>query len=121
MLRRGRKDIGMALLGLLLNAYAAAQIIGLVNGVGALASFTPYSDGQSCVQDTECASTHCVDKVCCMQASCATFESCNLPGHAGTCTRRNPAPALSVWAQLVVGTTLLVFALRRLSGASRPR
>jgi hypothetical protein len=121
MLTRGRKDSMMGLFGFLLSLYAAAQIVGVVNGFGAWAAYTPYPDGQSCVNNSECASTYCVDSVCCMDPACPPSESCNVQGHAGMCTRLSPAPALSAWAQLFVGTALLVFAWRRLSAKSRAR
>jgi hypothetical protein len=121
MLRHGRADIGWAILGLLLNVFAVAQIIDVVDWERAQAVAIAYGAGQSCAMNSECASGHCVDRVCCIQASCASFEACNLPGFEGTCTRRSPAPALSAWVQLFVGTALLVYAWRRLSGTSRAR
>ena len=41
--------------------------------------------GQSCTTGTECASTYCVDNVCCGSSACDDCSSCNLTGSLGTC------------------------------------
>lgn len=44
------------------------------------------SNGQSCTLDTECASGHCADGVCCNAVCGGGCQSCNQPGHLGACT-----------------------------------
>jgi hypothetical protein len=41
--------------------------------------------GASCTVDNECASTHCVDGVCCASACSDQCRACNLPGSLGAC------------------------------------
>jgi hypothetical protein len=43
--------------------------------------------GSPCTVDTDCASDHCVDHVCCDGPCDLTCESCALLGTEGTCTR----------------------------------
>jgi hypothetical protein len=65
----------------------------------------------------ECASTFCVDGVCCDSAGAGPLQKCNLPGQAGTCaSTAAPAPALTVWGLLVAAfllASVAAFALRR--------
>jgi hypothetical protein len=42
--------------------------------------------GQTCAMALDCQSGNCVDGVCCGAPSCATCQSCNVAGSAGTCT-----------------------------------
>ena len=42
--------------------------------------------GQSCSNDTACASDHCADGVCCKTKCSATCSSCKVPGSEGTCS-----------------------------------
>jgi hypothetical protein len=46
--------------------------------------------GQACGNGSECASSNCVDGVCCSTSSCGRCYTCNLQGAAGTC---RPVPA----------------------------
>ncbi|HEV3031161.1 MAG TPA: hypothetical protein VG319_05935 [Polyangia bacterium] len=50
--------------------------------------------GNACTADNQCGTSHCVDSVCCMSASCSSScMACNVSGGAGTCT---PLPAGTV-------------------------
>ncbi|MBW2524891.1 MAG: hypothetical protein JRI23_11975 [Deltaproteobacteria bacterium] len=44
------------------------------------------TDGTSCADGDECLSAHCVDLVCCAEASCDACEACDETGSEGTCT-----------------------------------
>src|SRR4030095_6026889 len=60
----------------------ASSLTGYIkSGIFALA---PLGDRGSA--GTECASSQCVDGVCCNTSCSTTCASCNLPGTAGTCT-----------------------------------
>ena len=50
----------------------------------------PQPNGESCRQDTQCASTFCVDHTCCETLSCPTGQVCSAPGHTGQCHVPNP-------------------------------
>lgn len=41
--------------------------------------------GQSCTENSKCASGHCVDDVCCNTACGGNCDRCNLSGFEGTC------------------------------------
>jgi hypothetical protein len=43
------------------------------------------SGGQTCTAGSQCASTFCVDGVCCASASCGVCQACNVGGHEGSC------------------------------------
>ncbi len=42
--------------------------------------------GEDCADDVECASSRCLDGVCCNGPCDGVCESCGLPGHQGQCT-----------------------------------
>jgi len=44
------------------------------------------SDGQPCVQPSECSSGNCEQGVCCASDCSASCFACNLPGSVGTCS-----------------------------------
>ena len=48
------------------------------------------ASGQQCAKAADCATGHCVDKVCCASACSASCHACNVSGKAGTCA---PIPA----------------------------
>jgi hypothetical protein len=77
---------------------------------------TPQPNGSSCADPAQCASTFCVDGVCCDTACTAPGEQCNLAGQIGTCaSTAAPAPALTPWGLLVAAVLLISvagFALR---------
>jgi hypothetical protein len=50
----------------------------------------PKQNGQTCAKGSECASTLCVDGVCCADACQGACRSCALPSSMGRCT---PVPA----------------------------
>lgn len=57
---------------------------------------TPLGLGLACGSGTECASTFCVDGVCCNGPCSNPGQSCNQPGAAGLCRAElNPVPASS--------------------------
>jgi hypothetical protein len=56
---------------------------------------TPQPDGASCTSPSECASTFCVDGVCCNTACNQPFDTCNAPPAPGTCVQIAPAPPVS--------------------------
>lgn len=62
---------------------------------------TPRGVGESCADPSQCASTFCVDGVCCDRACDGPRQQCNLPGRAGTCAEAAVAPALTPLALLV--------------------
>lgn len=41
--------------------------------------------GGSCVADSDCSQSYCVDGVCCDVSSCGVCEACNVAGAEGTC------------------------------------
>jgi hypothetical protein len=43
------------------------------------------TQGAVCGADSECASAHCIDGVCCATTCIGTCKSCNRPGNAGVC------------------------------------
>src|SRR5262245_39438523 len=43
-------------------------------------------NGSPCNAGVECASTHCIDAVCCNADCSSPCQSCNVPNQAGTCT-----------------------------------
>jgi hypothetical protein len=91
---------------MLFNAFVVLNYTGLsYKPFSWAASAAPmaYPDGDPCMTGGQCASTFCVDTVCC-ESACPPPGNCNIPGHAGTCIEPAPAPALS-------GTGLLIAAL----------
>jgi parallel beta-helix repeat protein len=75
----------------------------------------PRANGLPCGSAAECASSHCVDGVCCDTACDGAGEQCNLPPQIGTCRPvAAPAPALSLLGGMVLGVVLLAFGIRRL-------
>ena len=113
---RSWKDVGRAAAALLLNAVIVLHLLGVGGAQSSLAiGFIPYGDGDTCVQNSDCASTFCTDGVCCHTVCNAPFQSCNQPGFVGTCTREQTAPAVSWQVELVMIGLLFVLAWRRLS------
>lgn len=56
---------------------------------------TPIPNGGGCMDGSMCASTFCVDDVCCDRACDQPSEQCNVQGQQGTCVLLTaPAPAL---------------------------
>ncbi len=56
---------------------------------------TPRPNGADCTTPSQCASTFCVDGVCCDTICDQVNEFCNLPASPGTCTVPHAAaPAL---------------------------
>lgn len=45
----------------------------------------PIAEGQPCSHGGQCASTFCVDRVCCASECAARCHSCRVPGREGTC------------------------------------
>lgn len=79
---------------------------------------TPASQGDSCVDVSQCAAgLFCSDSVCCDRACVGPGQSCDVRGQAGTCvTAPAAAPAASNGALLGMLATLIVtasLALRR--------
>lgn len=78
---------------------------------------TPVPNGGVCMTSPQCASTFCVDGVCCDRACDQPGEFCNLAGRLGICTVPTAgAPVLD--SRWLVGALLLLvavgaFALRR--------
>ncbi len=79
---------------------------------------TPLPNGSDCSTPAECASTFCVDGVCCETACDGTTDRCDISGSQGECTALNATPAtsaraLAVMAMLLCGIAAL--ALRRVA------
>lgn len=85
---------------------------------------TPQPDGASCNAPSDCASTFCVDGVCCNAACSQPFDTCNAPPLPGTCVQVAPAPPVSrrgLFAGLALLTMIAAAALwhqRRAWGGS---
>jgi hypothetical protein len=43
------------------------------------------TNGQTCTGDSQCASTHCTNGVCCGSAVCPSCQSCAVALHEGSC------------------------------------
>jgi hypothetical protein len=113
---RGAKGLAIAAAVLIFDGLVVLNLLGIVASPSwAGPAFTPYGDGQACVMNSECASTFCVDKVCCNTQCTAPDDACNLPGFVGTCTRLQRAPAISWQLQVVMVGLLTFLAWRRLS------
>lgn len=52
----------------------------------------PRANGSSCANDGQCASSSCVDRICCDTDCTGTCRSCAVPGSVGTCV---DAPAMT--------------------------
>jgi uncharacterized repeat protein (TIGR01451 family)/uncharacterized repeat protein (TIGR02543 family) len=52
----------------------------------------PSALGDACTRDGACGSGHCVDGVCCDTACTGQCQTCNVTGHAGTCTAAKGTP-----------------------------
>src|SRR5262249_50576959 len=50
------------------------------------------ADGATCGGDAQCASSHCVDGVCCDTGCTDQCAACNVAGHVGTCSASAGAP-----------------------------
>lgn len=59
------------------------------------ATRTPQPNGADCTSGTECASTFCVDDVCCNSACSGPFDTCDAPPEPGVCVQVAPAPPVS--------------------------
>jgi hypothetical protein len=82
---------------------------------------TPVPNGGECTDDAQCASTFCVDGVCCDTPCDQPRQVCDLPGRVGTCTvsAAAPAPALGGWGLAAAVALLLAIAALALHGARR--
>ena len=61
----------------------------------AAASGSPLPIGADCTAAVECASTFCVDGVCCNSACDGAFDTCDAPPEPGVCVQVAPAPPVS--------------------------
>jgi hypothetical protein len=59
--------------------------VGAICNVGAMKCEAKGNTGQVCNGDAQCATSHCVDGVCCGTACTATCQRCDLPGFLGLC------------------------------------
>jgi hypothetical protein len=57
-----------------------------VSGYTCSASVCKKDVGQVCMVGSECASTFCVDGVCCNSSCTGPCRKCSLPTTVGTCT-----------------------------------
>ena len=73
----------------------------------ATATPTLRPNGAGCTTDPQCASTFCVDGLCCNSRCDQPGEVCDVPGREGTCLVPAPAPALSSGA-LATAVVLLM-------------
>jgi len=72
---------------------------------------TPIPNGGSCSDGSMCASTFCVDGVCCDRTCDQPSEQCNVQGQVGTCVVPTaPAPALGARGLLAAFLVLLATA-----------
>jgi len=83
----------------------------------ATATETPLGLGQSCSAGTQCASTFCVDGVCCNVACTEPIRSCNLPGSVGLCRLQSGVvPAASPAGVIALSVVLAAIGIATLRG-----
>jgi hypothetical protein len=112
---RSWKDIGTAVAFLFVNTFLLIQLLGTIDGQQRWMAFAqPYGLGDPCLTGPQCASTFCVQGVCCNDICSAPGQSCTLPGSIGTCTNQSPAPVMSPWALMLTIGILSLLAWRRL-------
>jgi hypothetical protein len=80
---------------------------------------TPLPDGAGCSAGPDCASTFCVDGVCCNSACDQPGEACDIPGRQGICAVPAPAPALSSGALAAAVALLLAIGALALRATRR--
>ncbi|HXI60413.1 MAG TPA: hypothetical protein VNO55_30335, partial [Polyangia bacterium] len=81
------QTIPVAASGLVAFSADGKQFYAPVPGENVLAVVSVGSaQGAACGTGADCASTFCVDGVCCASAACGSCHSCNGPGIPGTCT-----------------------------------
>ena len=93
----------------LITGLACANLGSMYRGDGSNCTAPcPLPNGSSCMTTTDCASTFCVDGVCCNSACAGPLDRCNLPDELGTCvSAAAPAPALTPWGLLAASVLLL--------------
>ena len=89
-MRRG----GPKLSGLVIAA-ACSALLTAASAAPAHASGSPLPIGADCTTAVECASTFCVDSVCCNSACDGAFDTCDAPPEPGVCVQVAPAPPVS--------------------------
>lgn len=94
-------------------AAACGALLAAASPQLAAASASPLPIGADCTAAIECASTFCVDGVCCNSACDEPAENCAIGPNPGTCQDyAAPAPAMSAGALLAaLGALLAVAAL----------
>ena len=74
----------------------APSFEGTCVGIGGWPTPTVGVEGSSCVVDTECESTFCIDRVCCNSGCGGRNESCAVPGFLGTCVSVSALPTPTI-------------------------
>ncbi|MBX3028191.1 hypothetical protein KF840_25155 [bacterium] len=80
---------------IVLAATLGALVLADGGAAHASAVATPQANGASCSTPGDCASTFCVDGVCCNTACSHPFDTCTAPPVPGTCVQVAPAPPVS--------------------------
>ena len=110
----GWSEIGLVAAAVLLNAAVLTQTVsGPSLDRGATAFAQSYDLGQACTDPGECASTFCVDGVCCASACDAQGQACN---PQGLCVSEAQAPVMSLpfqWLAAGLVALITMFRLRR--------
>ena len=89
MRRGGQRPVRLAI------AAACSALLALASPAPASASGSPLPVGADCSTAVECASTFCVDGVCCDSACDGPFDTCDAPPEPGLCVQVAPAPPVS--------------------------
>jgi hypothetical protein len=80
---------------------------------------TPLPDGASCGPDDLCASTFCVEGLCCNSACDQPGARCDLPGREGLCVDPASAPAMSSGGLAAAVALLMVISALALRATRR--